>query len=120
MKAITSDLEKCRIRGGPFASRPEDGNNGCFIIRSPQLRSLVVIISDGLDWDHVSVSVDHKPNLTPTWREMCFIKHLFFEAGEWVVQYHPSQESYINFHEGALHLWRPQNQEIPKPPLEMV
>ena len=38
------------------------------------------------DWEHVSVSL---PDRCPTWEEMCFIKDLFWNSDECVVQYHP-------------------------------
>jgi hypothetical protein len=91
------------------------GNNGCFVFQRPQL---TVITSDGGRWDHASVSrPDHK---TPTWGEMCFVKDTFFNVDEWVIQYHPAKKDYIDYGRNVLHLWRPQNIEIPKPPSDMV
>lgn len=80
-------------------------------------RLLRVIASWGEGWDHVSVSLASR---CPTWDEMCFVKDFFFHQSECVIQYHPTQEDYINNHPYCLHLWRPQNCEIPKPPKIMV
>lgn len=51
---------------------------------------------------------------------MCFIKDLFFGPNECVMQLHPPKSEYINNHPYCLHLWRPQNIEIPRPPQIMV
>lgn len=80
-------------------------------------RSFQVIASDGLGWDHVSVS---KPGRVPSWDEMCAIKDMFFGPDEWVVQYHPAEKDYVNIHMYCLHLWRPQNEKLPTPPKIMV
>lgn len=80
-------------------------------------RDLHVIASFGGDWDHVSVSL---PNRCPNWREMTFIKNLFFEPEDCVIQYHPPKSKYKNIHPHCLHMWRPHNIEIPLPPLEYV
>ena len=78
--------EKYRIKKGLLKSYEIYGNNGHFMIPSPQRGVLFVCVSDGGGWDHISVSL---PNRTPTWKEMCFIKDLFFEPEETVIQYHP-------------------------------
>lgn len=78
---------------------------------------LKVIVSDQEDWDHVSISCKSR---VPTWDEMCYIKNLFFKNNEWALQYHPAHNKYINDHPNVLHLWRPQNIEVPKPPKWMV
>lgn len=105
-----------RIAIGPLASTPEDGCNGYFLIPF-ESTVLGVLASDGMGWDHVSVSLD---NRTPNWREMCFIKELFFEEYDCVVQYHPPKKEYVNNHEHCLHLWRPQEEIIPMPPSILV
>lgn len=68
-------------------------------------------------WEHVSVSL---PKRTPTWAEMCFVKDLFFEEGETVIQLHPPKSQHINIHEFCLHLWRNANGEQQLPPFECV
>ena len=97
-----------------------DDSNGAFVLRGPLGRDLFVMVSDGLGWDHVSASLVQK-ELTepPSWEEMCWLKDQFFEPEETVIQYHPPKSQYVNFSE-CLHLWRPQDQTIPMPPLVLV
>src|SRR5215475_7803233 len=78
-----------RIRTGELASNDDAGNNGAFLIEY-QSFTLRVIASDGMGWEHVSVSL---PNRCPNWREMCFIKDLFWDAEDVVIQYHPFPSS---------------------------
>lgn len=115
MKQTNLEIEKYRIRGaGPWASDETFGNNGAFLIPSPRGIKLAVIVSDGAGWEHVSVHRVGK-NSVPYWDEMCFIKDLFWEAEEAVMQLHPRTSQYVNNHPGTLHLWRPVNGEIPLP-----
>jgi len=79
--------------------------------------SMCVIASWGAGWDHVSVSW---PDRTPSWDEMCWIKNMFFLPTETVIQYHPSEEDYVDYHPHCLHLWRPQAVEFPVPPTILV
>lgn len=105
--------EKYRVKKGPLAGFQADGNNGAFIVSSLKLKQPAsVIASDGMGWEHVSISF---PNRLPTWDEMCFIKSLFWDKEDCVVQFHPPESDYINNHPYCLHLWRPTNQEIPRP-----
>ena len=92
-----------RVREGELGSTDEIGNNGAFLIPY-QSFNLRVIASDGMGWEHVSVSL---PNRCPNWREMCFIKDVFWEAEDVVIQYHPRKSEYVNRHDNCLHLWRP-------------
>ena len=105
-------IDRYRVREGDMGSCREDGNNGAFLVGH-----LLVIASDGLGWDHVSVSCKGR---CPTWDEMCGLKDLFFRDDEVVVQFHPAKKNYVNETENCLHLWRQQNVEIPMPPLECV
>lgn len=109
-------VERYRIRNGQWGSTREAGNNGAFQVPCCG-RVARVIISDGLGWDHVSVSF---PDRCPTWEEMSAIKDMFFEPEECVVQYHPPHSSYKNLHQYCLHLWRPRDADIPMPLPEMV
>lgn len=109
-------VERYRVREGRMASSRHDGNNGLFLIPRDGL-ALKVVASDGLGWDHVSVS---RPDRTPTWDEMCEVKDLFFAPDECVVQYHPPRAVYRNFHPHCLHLWRPQDTVPPMPDPGMV
>ena len=55
-------------------------------------------------WEHVSVSGNR---FCPNWAEMCWVKDVFWEDEECVVQYHPPKSDHINVHPFVLHLWRP-------------
>lgn len=99
------------------------GCNGMFFIPNGTV-ILRCMASDGAcvedetgQWEHVSVSL---PNRTPTWAEMCFVKDMFFDKNEVVIQYHPAEKDYVNYHPYCLHLWRPKNVEIPTPPSILV
>jgi hypothetical protein len=110
------DVEQFRIRNGAFGTEP--GEDGAFYIPGPVGRTLRVMASRGsaglnIPWEHVSVSTDRN---CPSWREMCFIKKLFWDAEETVMQLHPPESEWINNHPHCLHLWRPTEQAIPLPP----
>jgi hypothetical protein len=47
---------------------------------------------------------------------MCFVKDLFWEPEDCVMQLHPRRSEYINNHPYVLHLWRPVRDRIPEPP----
>jgi hypothetical protein len=112
-----AELEQWRIRNGDYAS--STGNDfGAFIIPGPNGRDLRIIASPGdadesIPWEHVSVSL---PNRCPNWPEMCFVKNLFWEEEETVMQLHPPKSRWINNHNFCLHLWRPLYLGIPLPP----
>ncbi len=108
--------EQYRYNKGPFASTAADGNNGCFMVPHRK-EMLVVIASDGMGWEHVSVSLRQR---CPTWDEMCFIKSWFWSDEDCVVQYHPPKGEYVNNHNFCLHLWRPIEASLPSPPHELV
>ncbi len=78
---------------------------------------LKIVCSWGAGWDHVSVSLPHR---CPTWEEMVIIKEVFWPPGEWAVQYHTSRRRKVNVHPFCLHMWRPQDEDIPTPPIGMV
>lgn len=113
MRTNNAAIEHYRLKR--FSSR-EDGNNGAFIVPF-QSRELRVIASDGEGWEHVSVSLS---NRCPNWPEMCFIKNLFWEPEEAVMQLHPPQSTWVNNHEYCLHLWKPIGQQIPLPAMDLV
>lgn len=77
------------------------------------------IASDGMGWQHVSVSIEGDKRC-PTWDMMCAVKDLFWEPEDWIVQFHPAKSQYVNNHPGCLHLWRPTEAELPKPKAYMV
>ncbi len=99
-----------------YGSTAEAGRNGMFFV--PHLREVLrCIASDGEGWEHVSVSL---PGRCPTWEEMCFVKRLFWEPTEVVIEYHPAEEDYVNNHPFCLHLWKPSGVVIPTPPSYLV
>lgn len=116
--------EMCRVVRGPMATDSSDGNNGYFDMESPENGwRLAIVASDGKDWDHVSVHAyqkDGKKQRVPNWREMCYVKNLFWDENDVVMQLHPARSEYVNTHPKVLHLWRPQAEKIPCPPSWMV
>lgn len=131
--------EKYRVRNGYRGSDASYGNNGAFFIpnRAGRTRALstreatsvplTVIASDGVSvpdesadlagWEHVSVSL---PTRCPTWDEMCYVKSIFWDDEDTVMQLHPPKSQWVNNHPYCLHLWRPVAVEIPLPPSIMV
>jgi len=114
--------ERYRLRHHPeLGTTTDDGDNGCFIVPScVKGWTLVLICSDGMGWEHVSVHIEKlgRPNnqRIPTWEEMCHVKHLLWDAEDVVMQLHPRESEYVNMHPFTLHLWRPTDREIPTPP----
>lgn len=108
-------VENNRLPGENGGPRGE--NIGAATFRRNGVQILVVF-SDQLGWDHVSVSLD-VPRC-PTWDEMCFVKDIFFREDELAIQYHPRAAEYVKVHPFVLHLWRPQSEIVPTPPLIMV
>ena len=97
-----------------------DSSNGKFIIpRRNKSGYYQIVASDGLNWDHISVSLlDSQKDIVERclrWEEMCEIKEMFFLDTETVVQIHPKKEDYINDHPYVLHLWRPNKMRMPLP-----
>jgi hypothetical protein len=112
-----------RVRKGQFASSDADGCNGAFFIPNntqpvkQRHVPLKVIASDGEGWEHVSVSL---PNRTPTWEEMDYLKNVFWDESDCVMQLHPPRADWVNNHPHCLHLWRPTGVPIPAPPAWLV
>ena len=96
-----------------------DKDGGFYIVPSPLQTQvdLRIIASRGMGWDHVSISLKKR---TPVWREMEFIKRLFFEDDEVVMQLHVAVKDYINAMPFCLHLWKPHKETIPLPLKIMV
>ena len=92
--------------------------NGIFSIPINN-KNFIVIASNGLDWEHVSVHIENVERC-PKWNEMCQIKEMFFEDEEVVMQLHPKKSEYVNVHPYTLHLWRPIKEKIPTPDRIMV
>ena len=77
---------------------------------------LNIIASSGdpeVRWEHVSVSLEKR---CPTWEEMAFVKDLFWLPTETVMQLHVPEADHKNLHPFTLHLWKPKDHEIPRPP----
>jgi hypothetical protein len=97
-RSLLDKVEAARIRG------PEGYPAGAFVFKHGNA-TLRCIVSDGGGWDHVSVSLHTR---CPTWDEMAFVKSLFFDDEEVVMQLHPAKSQYVNHFQFCLHLWRPQ------------
>lgn len=113
-----SDPKKAAALGlrPEMCSTEPDGCNGFFIVpRNGQV--LRCMVSDGEGWEHVSVSLRHR---CPDWDEMCYVKSLFWDAEETVMQLHPPQSEWVNNHSYCLHLWKPTTSAIPRPPQILV
>ena len=120
-KHLPPNLEKFRIKDNPginafYVPQKEGDIEGFFEIQYGNKR-LVVICGVGEGWDHVSVSLRHR---CPTWEEINWIKNLFFEKYETVIQIHPPLDQYVNVGRYVLHLWRPWDQETKLPPRHML
>lgn len=107
MKSFEDIRKDRRFQSGQTAV---DGGNGWVTLRG---KCLYVVYSKGGGWDHVSVSL---ANRCPTWEEMCEVKDIFFWPCECCVEYHPAKADYVNLYPYCLHIWRPQDVELPKPP----
>jgi hypothetical protein len=134
---VPETLESGRVRSGPWATTPDWGLTGVFIVQAPSGAKLHIgahsgegkmvavdhpsgdrkVISASTGWEHVSVQTGHR---TPTWNEMCFVKDLFWEKEECVVEYHPPLAQYVKFNAHCLHLWRPKHATIPMPSVSLV
>lgn len=119
MRPVSEALEKYRNKKTEMLLHGCIGDeyNGIFNIPLPSGETAGVVISNGGGWEHVSVSIKGR---CPRWQEMCFIKQLFWEDEEEVIQYHPKKSEYVNLHPYCLHLWRPIGVELPTPPKEFV
>ncbi len=117
MIVFDETLERGRWRSGPYGSNTGD-DYGAFEIDGPcGARSKIIAspgdANDDVPWEHVSISCH---NRCPNWTEMCFVKDLFWEPEEAVMQLHPPKSDYVNQHPYCLHLWRPLTETIPLPP----
>lgn len=117
MRAKFSDrVERGRQRAFRGIPSAHGDNYGVFDLHTNAGAPIRIILSAGqeaIPWEHVSVSLT---NRCPTWEEMSWVKGLFFEDEEVVVQYHPRKSDYVNHHPYCLHLWRPTRDVMPTPP----
>lgn len=113
-------LDKFRLTSGIMAS-PLGAPYGFFFIPmmpgKPPLKVMAAPFDGGEEWEHVSVSM---PNRCPTWEEMCFVKALFWDPEDCVVQFHPPLSEHVNNANYCLHLWRNTKTPTPTPPTIMV
>jgi len=118
MKTDFCHLEQFRLTKGTMKSEPGD-KFGAFFIGRGQVQ-IIIIASCGtpeIPWEHVSARArTNKGERVPTWEEMCWLKSLFWEPEECVVQFHPPESQYVNNHPYVLHLWRCITTPFPQPP----
>ncbi len=123
MKDLTNEEINKWAYTHPNLGDVEPGHGGCYQVDIPMKKgktsmvNVVASCSPEAEWDHVSVS---KTNRCPTWLEMDYIKDLFFDTDEVVMQLHVGKKDHINIHQYCLHLWRPHGQKIPLPPHSYV
>ena len=112
---LSPELEQGRVLNDPHYGSKPGKLWGAFFILGPR-GAVLRLLSSGPDktygWEHVSVSLDDR---CPEWDEMCFVKELFWEDEECVMQLHPPKSDYVNRHPYVLHLWRPLDGKIPRP-----
>jgi hypothetical protein len=109
-----------------WSSNPGDNFGAFDDVPGPCGEKLNILVSDGLPddpvdcWEHVSVSLARvgKARL-PNWEEMCWVKNLFWNPEDCVVQFHPPQSEHVSNYR-VLHLWRSLDQEFPRPPGWMI
>lgn len=82
------------------------GIRTAFVNLPSGVRASIIVGFNESGWEHVSMELYARR--LPTWEEMCFIKNIFWEDEEEVIQIHPKKSEYVNMTE-ALHLWRPVN-----------
>lgn len=114
---LSKELELARVTN---YFGPDDGHHGRFIVQGPSGCELQVISCDGAQtgWEHVSVSTGRRR--CPNWPEMCFVKDLFWDEEECVIQYHPPLSQYVKNDRWCLHLWKPTQAVMPAPPSGLV
>ncbi len=91
---------------------------GDFVVQGPCGCALYLFSHSWPDWEHVSVST--RRNRSPNWQEMCFVKDLFWDEEERVIQIHPPLSEYVKNDRWCLHLWKPLNAVLPAPPSTYV
>lgn len=107
-----------RVRTGKYASEDVAGWNGVFLVPiGGELYN--VMISDRMGWKHLSISNAQKKKL-PDWQAMRQVKACFFADDEWVCQFFPAKDDYVNDAEWCLHLWMPLDVELPHPSIALV
>lgn len=115
-------LENYRVLTGEYGTKAGAPRGAFQIPNGPGGRALLAIADDGTDrnepskllgWEHVSVSCGGQKH-PPNWAEMDFVKRLFWDDEECVVQFHPPRSRWIS-HMPVLHMWRWLGGEFPQP-----
>jgi len=107
-----------RLRTHPILGSSDNyGNNGFFLFNYKGYE-VGCQASDGMGWEHVSVTINRQR--TPTWEIMAYVKDLFWDEEDTVIQFHPPKSQYVNCHPHCLHLWRPVGKSLPLPSPIMV
>jgi hypothetical protein len=114
--------ERYRKQSVAFPSTEVGDLHGMFIVPASGLSKAKIRCiassgwADAVPWEHVSVQPIPPVRRCPTWEEMCFVKDLFWDEEDCVVQYHPPRSEHVNMAPFCLHLWRPTKDEMPRPP----
>lgn len=104
---------------------PDDpgGNNGVFSLAMKRGNAvpvkITVICSQDIEWEHCSIVIRGSKRL-PNYRELTYVKSLFWSEDDLVVQYFPPKEYHVNNLSNCLHLFRNRLNRIATPPAEMV
>lgn len=120
--------EKYRAKHPLNFPHKEGDDFGWFEIPSPYSKTInpyasknttlnTMVAPSDSDWQHISISVIGR---CPSWREMCFVKDLFFSPEDVVVQFHPKKSEYVNMAKTCLHLWKWNGGDFPTPPKILV
>lgn len=120
MKDNLDYLERFR-KPHPVLKSMGKGRNGFFLISRLTHKGttcFTIQSSDGNLWEHVSVSIPGLKRL-PTWEEMDWIKTLFWDDDETVIQFHPKKSEHRSIAE-VLHLWKKCDHEYELPPRILV
>lgn len=105
-----------RLGAKVLQAGPDEDSPGSWGIAA-SLGDMMLVLSVGAGWDHVSVSLPYR---VPAYEEMKAIKRLCFRDDEWAMELHAPPSNHISRHPYCLHLWRPQDVPIPIPPETMV
>jgi hypothetical protein len=122
MKSNWTHLEQFRLLKPPMDSKPGD-RFGAFYIPTGGV-NFIIVADDGTSefgWEHVSMRAKAGKNeRCPSWKEMCWLKDLFWEPEETVLQFHPPKSEHVNCHPYVLHLFRQVGVDAPRPPAILV
>lgn len=123
---IKEECERYRVMSGVFGTAnsytcgffllPSEAGGGMGGIAEYRSYEFKILAYDGTTdgWEHVSVSL---PNRCPNWQEMSYIKDLFWDEEDCVIQFHVPKSQHVNNHPYCLHLWKKRDSvfETPNP-----